>query len=1122
MRCPRCESDNPVGSKFCIVCGIALRPRCPGCGVDTPPQANFCGECGTPLIAQTPGPPPSHPASPRSYTPGHLAEKILTSRVALEGERKQVTVLFADIKGSLEWLADRDPEEARQLLDPVLERMIAAVHRYEGTVNQVLGDGIMALFGAPIAHEDHAVRAGYAALTMQEAIATDADRLRRQHGISLQIRVGLNAGEVVVRGIGNDLAMDYTAVGQTTHLAARMEQLASPGTIQATAAFARLTEAYLRFKSLGLVSVKGLAVAVEVFELIGAESARTHLQAAVARGLTRFVGRHTEIQAIEAALARAGSGHGQLVAVIGEPGMGKSRLVYEFITSPPTQDWLILETSTVSYDQATPYLPVRRLLTAYFHIDDWDDEWAIREKVDKCLALDTALQPTRPVVLALLDVAVDQPEWQALDPPRRRLQIIDGVKRLLLRRSQVQPLLVVVENLHWIDTETQALLDSMVESLPGAHLLLVVSYRPEYHHGWGSKSYYTQLRLDPLPPESAAELLQPLLGDDTSLTPLTRLLIEWTAGNPFFLEESVRTLVEAQALGGERGAYRLTKALPSLQVPATVEAVLAARMDRLPPEEKRLLQTAAVIGTDVPLPLLQAIAGLSEEAFRHSLTHLQAAEFLREMSLFPELVYTFTHALTQEVASRSLLREQRRALHARIVEAIERLAGERLVDQVERLALHAFRGEVWVKALGYLRQAGDKAMARSAYRQAVVYYEQALDALARLPASREMHEAAIDLRFSLRNVLLPLGEQGRILDHLCQAATLAETLQDQPRQGWVSIYMTSGFYNMGQPDHAVESGERALAMAILLGDVALHTQAAYYLGLAYHLLGNFRQAVDVLGRNVASLDGQLMHERFGLPYLPAVFSRTWLVWCLAELGAFAEGSRRAAEGVQIAEASTQPWDLIAAYRGVGLLALGKGEIQTAIAFLERGLDLCRVWDISGWFAVVASQLGYAYALAGRLSEALPLLEQAVGQPAAKRSVYHARLLGYLSEAYLLDGRPEEALPLALSVLELSRNRKERGFQAWGLWLLGEITARRHPGEVEPAEAHYHQALALAEDLGMRPLMAHCRCGLGRLYATVGRQEQARAELAAANELYRSMDMTFWLTNSQESRPARAS
>jgi class 3 adenylate cyclase/tetratricopeptide (TPR) repeat protein len=807
-----------------------------------------------------------------------LAEKILASRIALEGERKQVTVLFADIKGSLEWLADRNPEEARQLLDPVLERMMVAVHRYEGTVNQVLGDGIMALFGAPIAHEDHAVRAAYAALTMQEAIATEADQLRRQHGISLQIRVGLNASEVVVRGIGNDLAMDYTAVEQTTHLAARMEQLASPGTILVTEAFARLTEGYLRFKPLGLLPVKGLPDSVEVFELIGADSAWTRLQAALARGLTPFVGRHAEVQAFHVALERAGSGHGQLVAVIGEPGMGKSRLVYEFITSPPMQDWLILETSAVSYDQATPYLPIHNLLTAYFHIDDRDEEWAIREKVDKRLAPDVALQPTRPAMLALLDVAIDQPEWQALDPPQRRLRIIDGVKRLLLRQSQVQPLVVVVENLHWINTETQALLDSLVESLPGAHLLLVVNYRPEYQHGWGSKSYYTQLRLDPLPPESAAELLRPLLGDDASLTSLKRLLIEWTAGNPFFLEESVRTLVEAQALGGERGAYRLTRALPSLQVPATVEAVLAARIDRLPREEKRLLQTAAVIGTHVPLPLLQAIAELSEEALRRGLTHLQAAEFLHERSLFPELVYTFTHALTQEVASRSLLREQRRVLHARILEANERLAGERLADQVERLALHAFQGEVWAKALEYLRQAGDKAMARPAYRQAVACYEQALEALAHLPAGRQVHEAAIDLRFNLRNVLLPLGEQGRILGHLRQAATLAEARQDPQRLGWVSIYMTSGFYNMAQPDHAVESGERALAMATLLGDVALDIQAAYYLGLAYHLLGNFRQAVDVLSRNVASLDGEMIHERFGLPYLPAVFSGTWLVW----------------------------------------------------------------------------------------------------------------------------------------------------------------------------------------------------------------------------------------------------
>jgi class 3 adenylate cyclase/tetratricopeptide (TPR) repeat protein len=1118
MHCPSCEFENPDGLKFCNECGAPLRMPCAQCGFANQPQAKFCGACGAALPPQTRASTAS-PLAPRlhaplSYTPGHLAEKILHSKTALEGERKQVTVLFADLKGSMELLADRDPEEARQLLDPVLERMMDAVHRYEGTVNQVMGDGIMALFGAPIAHEDHAIRACYAALAMQEAVTRYAEELQLRQGLTVQIRVGLNSGEVVVRTIGSDLRMDYTAVGQTTHLAARMEQLARPGSVLITAITLRFADDAIQVKPLGPHPIKGLAEPMEVFEVVGVGPARTRWQSFAARGLTRFVGRHAEIEALRRALDRAGTGHGQVVAVIGEPGVGKTRLCYELIQSRRARGWLVLESHAVSYGKATPYLPILDLLKGYFQIEDRDEEHKIREKIiGKLVTLETALGPMLPVFLTLLDVPIEDPQWQTLDPLQRRQRTLDAVKRLLLRESQVQPMLLVVENLHWIDAETQVILDSLIDSLPTARVLLLVNYRPEYQHGWGSRTYYTQLSLDPLPHESAQEFLDALLGEDSWLQSLKQRLIDRTQGNAFFLEESIRTLVEIQVLVGERGGYRMAKALPSIQVPATVQAVLSARIDRLPPEEKRLLQTAAVIGTDVPLLLLQAIADLPEEALRRGLMHLQGAEFLYEMSLFPELAYTFKHALTHEVAYGSLLREQRRALHARIVEAIERVAGDQLADQVERLALHAFRGEVWEKSLAYLRQASDKAMGRSAYREAVAYCEQALEALQHLPESCETQKEAIDLRLNLRNVLLPLGEQGRILDHLRAAATLAEVLQDQHRMGWVAIYMTSCFYNMGQPDDAIETGQRSLAMAESLGDVALQVQAAYYLGLAYHLLGDLHQAVEALGRNVTSLEGDLVGERFGLPYLPSVFSRTWLIWCLAELGAFAEAIARGVEAVRIAEAIDQPWDLIAAYRGMSLPYLGKGEIQTAIPLLERCLGLCQVWEISGWFAVIAAQLGYAYALSGQMSKALPLLEQAIGQ-SPSRSVYHARLLGYLSEAYLLDGRPNDALPLAVSALELSRSRQERGFQAYALRLLGEIAGYREPPECEQAEAHYRQALALADELGMRPLQTHCHHGLGILYAKLGRTESSHTELSIAIDLYRVMDMTFWLPQAE--------
>jgi predicted ATPase len=493
-----------------------------------------------------------------------------------------------------------------------------------------------------------------------------------------------------------------------------MEQLAAPGSIRLTAGTVQLAEGFVEVGSLGPVPIKGLAEPVEVFELVGAGAARTRLEAVARRGLTRFVGRNTELEQLRDALDRAGQGHGQLVAVVGEPGVGKSRLFWELTHSHRVHGWLIVQSASVSHGKATAYLPVIDLLRGYFGVDSRDDARRIREKVmGKVLALTPALARNVRAFLALLDVPVDDASWQALEPLQRRQQTLDAVKRLLLSESEVQPLVVIFEDLHWIDSETQTMLDALVESLPAARLLLLVNYRPEYHHAWGGKTYYRQLRIDPLPSESADELLGALLGTDTALSPLKRLLIERTEANPLFLEESVRTLVETGLLAGECGAQRLTRPIENVQIPATVKAILAARIDRLAPEAKRLLQTAAVIGKDVPMPLLLAIADTPEHEVRAELTNLQASELLYETRLFPDLEYTFKHALTHEVAYAGLLHDRQRTLHARITEAIERLSTGRLAEQVERLAYHAVRGEQWDKALPYCHQAATKGPRRN-------------------------------------------------------------------------------------------------------------------------------------------------------------------------------------------------------------------------------------------------------------------------------------------------------------------------------------------------------------------------------------------------------------------------
>jgi class 3 adenylate cyclase/tetratricopeptide (TPR) repeat protein len=1031
----------------------------------------------------------------------------LTSKSALEGERKQVTVLFADLKGSMELLAERDPEEARSLLDPVLHHMMEAVHHYEGTVNQVMGDGIMALFGAPLAHEDHALRACYAALRMQDAVRRHSAGLAADDAVD--IRIGLNSGDVLVRAIGSDLHMDYTAVGQTTHLAARMEQLARPGSIVLTASTLMLAEGYVDARPLGKLDVKGLAQLVDAWELRGATGARSRLQARAAYGLTKFVARTAEMNQLVAALERARSGHGQVVGVVGEPGVGKSRLFREFLTSRGAGDYLALESVSASHGSSSPWMPVTELLKSYFKVDSGDDDRKISEKVaGKILLLDPELESLLPPLLWLFDIRADDADWSRLDGLQRRYVTLEAVKRLLLHASRVQPLVLVFEDLQWIDSETQAFLDSLVvESLPAARILLLVNYRPQYGHDWVGQTYYHQIQIDPLPASSAEELLAPLLGDDQELVPLRRRLIAWTEGNPFFLEESVRTLVETKVLVGDRGAYRLAQPVETIQVPPSVASLLAARIDRLAPTDKQLLQAAAVIGHVVPYTLLSSIADLPEPELRGSLTRLQAGEFLHQARFFPDIEHTFKHAFTHEVAYQSLLHHRRRGLHARIVEAIETLFVDRLDEQVDHLAHHASEAQVWEKAARYRRRAGERAGARSAHREAVHHFERALVALGHLPEDRERLEAAVDLRFALRTALLPLGDSRRIAECLREAEPLAVALGDQRRLGRLRAYQTNYFYMAGDQTRALELGHDALAIAERLGDQPLQTEIHYRLGQIYYTLGDYPRAVEVLERSVESVTGERVHERFGLPALPAVIARTWLVHALAERGEFSDAMRRADEAIQLAEAADHPYTLAFAYWGAGGVRLSRGDIDRATAILERGLEVCERWGITVWRPRFACALGLAYARGQRAKEGLRLLKDAFEHAtAAGVAVDRALFAVALCEGYLHAGGLADAARLGGTAVELTVGSGQRGREAWGHWLLGEVARRRNPADLATAGRAYRTALAAAESLGMCPLQVYCHRGLSALYQRAGDVEAARPHAAAATALARAMDL----------------
>jgi class 3 adenylate cyclase/tetratricopeptide (TPR) repeat protein len=1113
MRCSACGHGNRETAAFCESCGSRLAPTCSHCAAELRLGARFCDACGH--AQATPATPSAVPA-PQSSAAEHLAEKILAGRAGLEGERKQVTVLFADIVGSTALIEGRDPEDAQRLLDGAITVMMDAVRRYEGTVSRLMGDGLMALFGAPVAHEDHAVRACYAALAMQEGIAGYAEQARQRDGVEVGLRIGLNSGEVVVRVIADDLHLDYTALGQAVHLAARMEEIAAPGSIRLTTETLRLAEGFVEARPLGPMAVKGLSEPVQVAELVGVGAVRTRFQASAARGLTPFTGREIETAVVREALERAGAGRGQVVALVGEPGVGKSRLVWEVTQAAAAQGWAVLQADAAAHATAVPYLPVIDLLKQHCGIEPHDDADAVGSKVRRrLLAFDPALEPVIPSLLSLLDVPVEDVAWQALDPPGRRRQTLDGVQRLLLRQSQHQPLLLVVEDLHWIDSESPALLDELVDALPTARILLLVNYRPEYTHTWGGKTYYTQLRIDPLTHVGAEAFLDALLGDDPTIRPLKPPLIERTDGNPFFLEESVRSLVETEVLGGERGAYRLCGPVEAVRVPATVQAVLAARIDRLPPADKRLLQTASVIGKDVALALLRAVAQMPADALRDGLARLQAAEFLYPVSLFPEPEYTFKHALTHEVAYGSLLQETRRVLHARIVDAVERLYADRLGEHVERLAHHALRGEEWERAVGYCQQAGRKAASRSALLEAATGFDQALVALEHVPATRGCREQAIDIRLDLRSALYPLRDFERIVARLREAAQIAEALDDSARLARVSAYLASVFFTTGRYAEAINSASHTSAIAEAVGDLGTRVLGNHYLGLAYHSLGDYDRAIALLDGNVLALSGDLTFERFGLHGVAGVFSRTPLVWSLAERSDFPTALARAREQTEVADAADHPYTVAAACMGVGGLHVLRGDVDSAITVAGRGVEVCRTWEIQTPLPISGAHLGYAHALAGRPDQGVGMLAEAVATAdRIKTTMCHALSMAWLSEALLLAGRPAEALEQAERALTLARQRGERGALAWALRVRAEIAACDGRSGVDLAEAAYHEPLALAEELGMRPLQAHCHFGLGKLYRRIGRAEEAYAELTTTVEMLREMGMAFWLPEAE--------
>jgi len=1004
----------------------------------------------------------------------------------LHWEHRHISVLRVDLLFEAQPAV---PPEASRAMELIIEK----VRSFGGRVQELGPRTLVAAFGLESA-EDAPSRAAMAAMAIQKATA------RAFAWSGTRIKLAVHVARPMVGLLGGTPQIDPDGMADAAMTVKALIALGAADTIVASEAAVPFLER--RFE---LVRGDRPAGAPELYCIVRREPTGFGLGG---RALSPFVGRDQELLILRDRLAQVERGHGHVVGVLGEPGVGKSRLIYEFTRSMHFRPWRILAGRAVSYGRNTPYLPLVDLLKQYFQIEDGEAPTRIRERVtEKIFGLDSALQPHVPALVSLLDGDVENQQWQSLEPVQRREQTLEAIKWLLIRESQTQPLGFVLEDLHWIDTETQVAIDRLIDSLPTARILLLVTYRPEYQFGWESKTSSTEIRLVPLEPKRTDELVTTLLGEDPQLSALKRLLIERTEGNPFFLEESVRALVESKTLVGERGAYSLAKSVGVIQAPATVRAVLAARMDQLPAEEAALLQTASVTGAQVPFALLRAIAEIPDDRLRCSLKHLQAAEFLYERTLFPSPEYTFKHALTHEVAYERLLPERRRVLHRRIVEAIERLYADRLAEHVELLAHHSLGGEIWDKASLYCQQAGMKAAGHSASRAAVTHFEQALVALEHLPESRDRVEQAIDVRFELRRAFAALGEYADIMQHLREAESLAQGLGDRRRLGWALNYMPSCRNWMGDPSGAFDCGQQALALAADLTDAGVQG-VTYILGMVHYALGEYPQARALFTDAVLRVHGDNLFERFGQAALPAVFSRAGLVRCLAQLGDFASGVECGEEAVQIAESADQPFSLVLGCLGLGSVYLLKGDLPEAIPVLERAVGLCRRWTIPAWFPAAASSLGYAYVLSGRLGDGMPLLHEAIDEAARMRIGYdEAPTAAWLSEAYLLDGGRDEAVSLAQRELDRSRDCGHRGHEAYGLRVFAEIAAHLDPHDVETARDYYHQALALATELGMRPLVAHCHRGLGELYRRTGKNEQAQERLTTAATMYLEMGMT---------------
>ncbi len=1094
MICGGCGFDNPPGVKFCGECGSPVEARCPSCEASNPAGFKFCGECGTALRSD--GAPER---APREYTPRHLADKILQTKSAIEGERKRVTVLFADVKSSMELASRTDPEEWHAILDRFFQILSDGVHRFEGTVNQYTGDGIMALFGAPIAHENHAQRACFASLHLRDELKNYADELRLSKGLDFSVRIGINSGDVVVGKIGDDLRMDYTAQGQTVGLAQRMEQVAAAHSICLSDETAKLVTGYFALRDLGEARIKGVEEALRVHELEGMGELRTRFDVSRARGLTRFVGRENDMLVLDQALESAAAGSGGVIGVVAEAGAGKSRLCFEFVERCRGKGMRVQQGSGVPHGKNIPLLPILQVFREYYGISEKDDDLSAREKIaGRMLLIDEGFRDSLPFVFDLMGVPDPDRPAPSMDPDARQKVLFGVMRRLVEARSSEEVTVTLIEDLHWVDPATETWLEQMVEVSASSRMLLLVNFRPEYHAAWMQKSYYRQLPLMPLGPEAIQELLVDMLGSDGSISGLGRAIHQRTAGNPFFTEEVVQALIEAGNLQGTRGAYKLVTPVDRLAVPNTVQSVLAARIDRLAEREKQVLQTASVVGNEFPELILELVAELASGDLSVSLQSLKDGEFIFQQSLYPVSEYAFKHPLTQEVALGSQLQDRRRRVHASVAKAIRETQSERIDDFAALVAHHYEEADDTLEAVRWHRRAAER-MKGSDESSSVAHWDKVYNLAKALPQTPEAMEHSL----KACDQLLSNGWRTGLTEEAWEAMgaegrALATRLEDPNGLYAMELGLATVRFLCGYVADAFEPIERAIELADEIGVLEDRVESRFILaGMQWHG-GRLAESYELNESVLELADGDLSMglDRYGLsivPWMGGICSRLEL-WRGKPDEARASLERAIRQSRDLGHMEVVNWCLF----GLVEISWITGTDDQTLSNAQRALELGEQVGSPLSENIGYVCMGMAHLVRGDPQAALEPLEVAYHNCTERRLLrsWLPFVLGARSDAHLALGDANAAIESAREGIAFSRRAKSYCFG-----LICELSlaralraddARANESEILEGLARCDELLKLSDATGLAPAVAEERARLSAATGTADVSDSLQA------------------------------